>query len=38
MVEMYCNNLNFSKDLDPQESMPGEELLSISSNMLVKVH
>ncbi|KAK4762740.1 hypothetical protein SAY86_008508 [Trapa natans] len=38
MVEMYCNSLTLSKDLDPQESMPGEELLSISSNVLVQLY
>ncbi|PKI54650.1 hypothetical protein CRG98_024935, partial [Punica granatum] len=38
MVEMYCNNLTLSKDLDPQESMPGEELLSMSSNVLVQLY
>jgi hypothetical protein len=37
MVEMYCKNLPLSKDLDPQESMHGEELLSMVCNVLVQV-
>ncbi|KAK1271734.1 hypothetical protein QJS04_geneDACA005943 [Acorus gramineus] len=36
MVEMYCGNLQLSKDLDPQENMHGEELLSIACNLLVQ--
>jgi hypothetical protein len=37
MVETYCKNLPLSKDLDPQESMHGEELLSMVCNVLVQV-
>ncbi|GAV58667.1 NatB_MDM20 domain-containing protein/TPR_9 domain-containing protein [Cephalotus follicularis] len=37
MVEMYCKNLYLSKDLDPQESMHGEELLSMACNVLVQL-
>ncbi|KAJ0020446.1 hypothetical protein Pint_32451 [Pistacia integerrima] len=37
MTEMYCKNLPLSKDLDPQESMHGEELLSMSCNVLVQL-
>lgn len=37
MVETYCKNLPLSKDLDPQESMYGEELLSMVCNVLVQV-
>ena len=37
MAEMYCKNLPLSKDLDPQESMHGEELLSLICNVLVQV-
>lgn len=37
MFEMYCKNIPLSKDLDPQESMHGEELLSITSNILVQL-
>jgi hypothetical protein len=37
MVEMYCKSLPLSKDLDPQESMHGEELLSMVCNVLVQV-
>lgn len=37
MAEMYCKNLPLSKDLDPQESMHGEELLSMVCNILVQV-
>ncbi|GMP89826.1 hypothetical protein CsSME_00041217 [Camellia sinensis var. sinensis] len=37
MVEMYCKNLPLSKDLDVQESMHGEELLSMVSNILVQL-
>ncbi|KAJ0084133.1 hypothetical protein Patl1_30998 [Pistacia atlantica] len=37
MTEMYCKNLALSKDLDPQESMHGEELLSMSCNVLVQL-
>ncbi|KHN22789.1 N-terminal acetyltransferase B complex auxiliary subunit NAA25-like [Glycine soja] len=37
MFEMYCKNLPLSKDLDPQESMHGEELLSMICNILVQL-
>lgn len=37
MAEMYCKNLPLSKDLDPQESMHGEELLALICNLLVQV-
>lgn len=37
MFEMYCKNIPLSKDLDPQESMHGEELLSITCNILVQL-
>ncbi|KAK9022397.1 hypothetical protein V6N11_002668 [Hibiscus sabdariffa] len=37
MAELYCKNLPLSKDLDPQESMHGEELLSIVCNVLVQL-
>jgi len=37
MFEMYCKNIPLSRDLDPQESMHGEELLSITCNILVQV-
>ncbi|XP_023006933.1 N-terminal acetyltransferase B complex auxiliary subunit NAA25-like [Cucurbita maxima] len=37
MAEMYCKNLPLSKDLDPQESMHGEELLSLICNVLVQL-
>lgn len=36
-TELYCRNLPLSKDLDPQESMHGEELLSIVCNILVQL-
>ncbi|CAN1266453.1 N-terminal acetyltransferase B complex auxiliary subunit NAA25 [Linum perenne] len=36
MVTMFCKSLPLSKDLDPQESMHGEELLSMASNLLVQ--
>ncbi|KAI6686985.1 hypothetical protein NL676_032898, partial [Syzygium grande] len=36
MVEMFCQNLPLSKDLDPQESMHGEELLSMACNVLIQ--
>ncbi|XP_072997534.1 N-terminal acetyltransferase B complex auxiliary subunit NAA25 isoform X1 [Typha latifolia] len=35
MVKMFCENLPLSRDLDPQENMHGEELLSMASNILV---
>lgn len=38
MVEMYWKNLPLSKDLDPQESMHGEELLSMTCNVLVQLY
>ncbi|XP_010685884.2 N-terminal acetyltransferase B complex auxiliary subunit NAA25 isoform X2 [Beta vulgaris subsp. vulgaris] len=38
MVNMYRENLPLSKDLDPQESMHGEELLHMASNMLVQLY
>ncbi|WCJ34810.1 N-terminal acetyltransferase B complex auxiliary subunit NAA25 [Euphorbia peplus] len=37
MVEMYWKCLPLSKDLDPQESMHGEELLSMACNALVQL-
>ncbi|KAI5408499.1 hypothetical protein KIW84_054370 [Lathyrus oleraceus] len=37
MFEMYCKNLPLSKGFDPQESMHGEELLSITCNILVQL-
>lgn len=37
MVEMFCKNLPLSKDLDPQESMHGEELLSMACNVLIQL-
>ncbi|KAE8711211.1 exocyst subunit EXO70 family protein [Hibiscus syriacus] len=37
MVELYCKNLPLSMDLDPQESMHGEEMLSIVCNVLVQL-
>ncbi|TYJ33619.1 hypothetical protein E1A91_A05G115500v1 [Gossypium mustelinum] len=37
MAELYCTSLPLSKDLDPQESMHGEELLSIVCNVLVQL-
>ncbi|KAM7496400.1 hypothetical protein LguiA_020814 [Lonicera macranthoides] len=37
MVDMYCKNLPLSKDLDIQESMFGEELLSMACNVLVQL-
>ncbi|XP_057955764.1 N-terminal acetyltransferase B complex auxiliary subunit NAA25 isoform X2 [Malania oleifera] len=37
MVEMYCKNLPLSKELDPQESMHGEELLSMACNLLIQL-
>ncbi|EOA12899.1 hypothetical protein CARUB_v10025873mg [Capsella rubella] len=38
LAKLYCQNLSLSKDLDPQESMFGEELLSLISNMLVQLY
>ncbi|XP_031743056.1 N-terminal acetyltransferase B complex auxiliary subunit NAA25 isoform X2 [Cucumis sativus] len=37
MAQIYCENLPLSKDLDPQESMHGEELLSLICNLLVEL-
>ncbi|KAI3819684.1 hypothetical protein L1987_13531 [Smallanthus sonchifolius] len=37
MTEMYCQNLPLSKELDAQESMYGEELLSMTCNVLVQL-
>ncbi|KAL5709806.1 hypothetical protein ACHQM5_020449 [Ranunculus cassubicifolius] len=37
MVDMYCENLPLSKDLDLQENMHGEDLLSMASNVLVQL-
>lgn len=36
MAELYCKNLPLSKDLDSQESMYGEELLSMLCNILIQ--
>ncbi|CAN8253181.1 unnamed protein product [Cochlearia groenlandica] len=38
LAKLYCQNLPLSKDLDLQESMFGEELLSLISNMLVQLY
>ncbi|KAM7256557.1 hypothetical protein ACFE04_012298 [Oxalis oulophora] len=38
MVDIYCKNLPLSKDLDPQESIHGEDLLSMASNVLVQLY
>ncbi|KAJ0979283.1 hypothetical protein J5N97_014757 [Dioscorea zingiberensis] len=35
MVNIYCRNLYLSGELDPQENMYGEELLSMACNVLV---
>uniref|UniRef100_A0ACD5TMA4 Uncharacterized protein n=1 Tax=Avena sativa TaxID=4498 RepID=A0ACD5TMA4_AVESA len=37
MVETFCKNLPLSRDLDPQESMHGEELLSMASSILMQL-
>ncbi|XP_061359920.1 N-terminal acetyltransferase B complex auxiliary subunit NAA25 [Gastrolobium bilobum] len=37
MFEMFCKNLPLSKDLDPQEGMHGEELLSMTCNLLIQL-
>ncbi|XP_031485379.1 N-terminal acetyltransferase B complex auxiliary subunit NAA25 [Nymphaea colorata] len=38
MAQMYCKSLSLSKDLDPQESMHGEELLSMACNLLIQLY
>ncbi|KAH9624384.1 hypothetical protein KSS87_011895 [Heliosperma pusillum] len=38
MVGLFCENLSLSKDLDPQECMHGEELLSMACNILVQLY
>ncbi|KAK6927150.1 N-acetyltransferase B complex, non-catalytic subunit [Dillenia turbinata] len=38
MVDLYCKSLPLSKDLDPQENMHGEELLSMACNVLVQLY
>ncbi|KAG9132857.1 hypothetical protein Leryth_014790 [Lithospermum erythrorhizon] len=37
MTDTFCANLHLSKDIDPQENMLGEELLSMSCNVLVQL-
>lgn len=37
MTQIYCENLPLSKDLDAQESMYGEDLLSMACNLLVQL-
>ncbi|XP_058110429.1 N-terminal acetyltransferase B complex auxiliary subunit NAA25 isoform X2 [Magnolia sinica] len=37
MIEMYFKNLPLSKELDPQENMHGEELLTMACNVLVQL-
>ncbi|KAI3450280.1 hypothetical protein Pfo_006945 [Paulownia fortunei] len=37
MSEMFCKNLPLSKELDAQENMYGEELLSMTCNVLVQL-
>ncbi|XP_068634358.1 N-terminal acetyltransferase B complex auxiliary subunit NAA25 isoform X2 [Aristolochia californica] len=38
MVEKYFESLPFSRDLDPQENMHGEELLCLACNVLVMLY
>ncbi|CAN6347249.1 unnamed protein product [Urochloa humidicola] len=38
MVDTFYKNLSLSNDLDPQESMYGEELLSMASSILVQLY
>lgn len=38
MVDTFYENLPLSNDLDPQESMYGEELLSMASSILVQLY
>ncbi|KAF2290270.1 hypothetical protein GH714_006936 [Hevea brasiliensis] len=38
MVDMYWKSLPLSKGLDPQESMHGEELLSMTCSVLVQLY
>ncbi|KAL6630986.1 hypothetical protein ACP70R_028326 [Stipagrostis hirtigluma subsp. patula] len=38
LVETFYKNLPLSNELDPQESMYGEELLSMASNILVQLY
>jgi hypothetical protein len=37
MVDTFYKNLSLSNELDPQESMYGEELLSMASSIFVQV-
>ncbi|XP_071716967.1 N-terminal acetyltransferase B complex auxiliary subunit NAA25 isoform X2 [Rutidosis leptorrhynchoides] len=37
MTEMYCESLPLSKELDVQETMHGEEFLSMTCNVLVQL-
>ncbi|XP_074367658.1 N-terminal acetyltransferase B complex auxiliary subunit NAA25 isoform X2 [Apium graveolens] len=37
MTDLYCKNLPLSKDLDIQESVHGEDLLSMACNILVQL-
>lgn len=37
MIEMFCKNLPMSKELDVQESVYGDELLSMACHVLVQV-
>ncbi|GLJ38445.1 hypothetical protein SUGI_0782890 [Cryptomeria japonica] len=37
LTRLYLDNLNLSKDLDPQESMHGEELLTMVCNILMQL-
>lgn len=37
MAELFCKNLPLSKELDVQESMFGEDLLSMASSVLVQL-
>ncbi|CAL4892933.1 unnamed protein product [Urochloa decumbens] len=38
MVDTFYKNLSLSNELDPQESMYGEELLSMASSILVQLY
>ncbi|KAH9309985.1 hypothetical protein KI387_037896, partial [Taxus chinensis] len=37
ITRLYLDNLNLSKDLDPQETMHGEELLTMACNILMQL-
>ncbi len=37
IMHLYLRSIQLSADLDPQENMPGEELLTLITDLLIQV-